>query len=248
MSYNDPLVEEGAISGMQIQSWRRINWRSLSVQLIFSFVAVSIIAALVVGLPAIWLIRSQSENQAWSQVEQGSRATQALLAARQKEVNGLALLTAERPVLPELLAADKTAELQDFLNTLREGPELDFLLVCDNLQRPVAHVGGLAVADLCRKTNVSGYYLAPDDADRHLWLLAIETIEGSGDSPGFVIAGMVLDNFFAAELRGQTGLEHILLVEDEIMASSLPIEAARTASELLSGGNEDAIDSHRLNS
>lgn len=189
----------------------------MTVHIIFSFITIIIITTLLVGLPAIWLIRNQSEDQAWAQVEQGSRATKALLAALQKEVNGLALLTAQRPVLPELLAQSKTAELQEFLDALREGPELDFLLVCDNLQRPVAQVGGLVGIDPCCEANSSGYYIASDNGRRHLWLLAGESIESTGDPPGSVIAGILLDNAFAAELRSQTGLEHILLVDDEIV-------------------------------
>ena len=226
---------------MLIQFWHRISRRSLSIQIIFSFVAIIFLTAFAVGLPAIWLIRNQSENQAWAQVEQGSRATRSLLLATQKEVNGLALLTAQRPALPELLAQENTTDLQAFLSTLQEGTDLDLLLVCDKLQRPVTNVGDLAAGDLCRQIIVPGYYINPGNVGSRMWLLAIEPIESSSESPGYVIVGVALDNAFAAELHSQTGLEHILLVNDEMVASSLPIEAARTASELLISENEDGV-------
>ena len=68
----------------------------LPVQLILSFVGLALLINLTVGLPALWLIRGQLERQAWTQVEQGRQATQALYAARQAEVHNLALLTAQR--------------------------------------------------------------------------------------------------------------------------------------------------------
>ena len=72
---------------------------SLSVQMIVSSVALVLLTAAAAGLPAIWLIRDQLERQAWAQVEQGSRATKTLYAAKQSEIANLAILTAQRPTL-----------------------------------------------------------------------------------------------------------------------------------------------------
>lgn len=213
--------------------------RSLAAHIIFSFVAIIIITALVVGLPAIWLIRSQSENQAWAQVEQGSRSTQALLISMQNEMNGLALLTAQRPSLPTMIASRQNDELQDFLGTLQEGTELDLLLVCDNSKRLIASVGRLDVVDLCRQTIMPGYYFAPDYGGHRLWSLAIEPVESVAETLGIVIVGVALDNAFTEELQNQTGLEHNLLVNDEIVSSSLPDTGPRTASRLFESEDEN---------
>ena len=103
------------------------SWHTLTVQIVSSFVGLVLLTAVAVGLPAIWLIQSQSENQAWAQEEQGRRSTLALLAAGQKEIDGLAILTltAQRPALPNLLIQENNAELDAFLSTLQEGTELD---------------------------------------------------------------------------------------------------------------------------
>ncbi|MCA9951454.1 MAG: PAS domain S-box protein [Anaerolineales bacterium] len=226
---------------MLIKFWHSLNQRSLSVQIIFSFVIIIIFTAFAVGLPAIWLIRNQSEMQAWAQVEQGSRATRSLLIATQKEVNGLALLTAQRPLIPELIAQNNITDLQIFLNTLREGTDLDLLLICDSSQKPVISVGDLVESNLCLQTTVPGYYINPESDGRRMWILGIEPIESTAELSNYVIVGIALDNTFASELRSQTGLEHTLLVNNEIVASSLPLDAARTASTQLNGENENAI-------
>ena len=59
---------------------------SLSAQMILSFVALVFLTALAIGLPAIFLIRDQLTRQAWAQVEQGGRATQALYASSRSEI------------------------------------------------------------------------------------------------------------------------------------------------------------------
>ena len=48
--------------------------RKLSTQLIVAFIAVVLLTAATVGLPAIWVLQNQFDRQAWSQVEQGQRA------------------------------------------------------------------------------------------------------------------------------------------------------------------------------
>lgn len=209
-----------------------VNWRRLPVQLVSSFVLLVLFTAVAVGIPAIWLIQSQSENQAWAQVEQGSRSTQALLAALRKEVEGLALLTAQRPALPNLLNQGKSAELEIFLETLQEGTELDLLLVCDSSNEEVALIGNQSLSALCSFDRTSGYFVAPNEVPERLWVLAAEQIEGPDEAAGFVIVGIALDDAFATQMQDQTGLEHIFLAGDDILANSLPSENAISVSQL----------------
>ena len=46
------------------------NVNRLPVQLIFSFLAVVLLTAILLGLPAIWLLQNQMDQQAWAKVEQ----------------------------------------------------------------------------------------------------------------------------------------------------------------------------------
>jgi hypothetical protein len=48
---------------------------SLAAQLMLSLAALALLSVLAVGLPAIWLVRSQLQSQAWAQVQQGQQAT-----------------------------------------------------------------------------------------------------------------------------------------------------------------------------
>jgi hypothetical protein len=68
--------------------------QDLNTYLILSYVVIVLLTATAVGLPAILLIRDQLEHQAWSQVSQGHRATEALYAAQERELDNLATLTA----------------------------------------------------------------------------------------------------------------------------------------------------------
>ena len=83
-----------------------------------------ILTAVATGLPDVFLIRNQVQRQAWAQVDQGSRATQALHAAWQDEVTGLATITSQRPTLTDLLSQrGKEAALTEYLHTLKHDTE-----------------------------------------------------------------------------------------------------------------------------
>ncbi|MBN1993041.1 MAG: PAS domain-containing protein [Anaerolineae bacterium] len=202
--------------------------RSLPVQIILSFIALVVLTAVAVGLPAIWLIRYQLQRQAWAQVEQGSRAAQALYTARGNELISLATLTAERPTLQKLLEQQAQAQLSAYLQTLQAGAGLDLVLVCDSEKQAL---GGarLAIAnELCAVDIPAGLYIQPDIVPQP-WLFAAHPLEIAA-SQGQVIVGIVLNNNFAAQMYYQTGLEHTLLVDGQPAATSLAgPQSARTA-------------------
>ena len=103
------------------------NLQSLSAQMILSSIALVLLMAAAAGLPAIWLIRGQFDRQAWAQVNQGSRAAQALYEAKQSELAGLATLTAQRPTLQDLLAQGDQAALNAYLDKNLDHPIGPFL-------------------------------------------------------------------------------------------------------------------------
>jgi PAS domain S-box-containing protein len=197
---------------------------SLPVQMILSFVALVLLTAVAAGLPAIRLIRDQLKHQAWAQVEQGRRATQALYEARQSEVKNLATLTAQRPTLRQLLAEEDQAGLETYLGTLRAGAGLDVLLVCDSEQRTVIQTGGTTAEALCATRTESGFHIVSTDLTSQAWLFATHPISDVADyrDAGFlVVVGIALNEGFAAQMRDQTGLAHTVLVDGEPLATSL---------------------------
>lgn len=194
---------------------------SLTAQMIVSYIGLVLLTAVALGIPAIWLIRNQIEQQAWARLDQGSRATTALFEGWQGKVNDLAALTSQRPTLQTLLANNDSSALIDYLQTLRADTELDLLLVCDEGQS-VAQAGTADFPDICHTYQSTGYYnLAAPDATPAIWLLARHDVANGIGPAGQVIAGVALDQPFLQEMQAQTGLEHTLFPDDQPAVGSL---------------------------
>ena len=134
---------------MQLMKPFGIDLHSLPAQMILSLIGLVLLTAAAAGLPAIWLIRGQLDRQAWAQVEQGSRAAQALYAARESEMTSLATLMAQRPTLRDLLVQGDQTSMQAYLRILQTSAELDLVLVCDSNQQAVAQAGEVISDALC---------------------------------------------------------------------------------------------------
>jgi PAS domain S-box-containing protein len=202
---------------------------SLTVQMILSYIGLVLLTAVALGIPAIWLIRNQIEEQAWARVDQGGRATAALFTGWQGKVDDLATLTSQRPTLQTLLAAEDLPALLDYLQILRADTKLDLLLVCREGQ-PVAQAGAPVLSEveatvspnICLTYKNTGYYnLAPPDTTPAIWLLAAHDVTHETRPPNRVIAGVILDKSFLREMQAQTGLEHTLFPDGQPVVGSL---------------------------
>ena len=215
-----------------------LDRHSLIVQLVLSFMFLVLLTAFAAGLPAILLIRNQIQRQAWAQVDQGSRATQALYTAWESNVTHLATLTSQRPTLRALLVQDNQADLTQYLHTLRGDTELDLLLICDNDRQVITQAGINVTGDICAIEEAAGFYFLPADTTAQVWLLAAHAVEagtaGEAGIQGKVIAGVVLDDEFTVQLRDQTGLEHTLYADGKPVTTSLPVSVVEWAA---SGGD-----------
>jgi PAS domain S-box-containing protein len=200
----------------------RFDPQSLSAQMILSFIALVLLTAVAAGVPAVGLIRGQLEHQAWAQVEQGSRATLALYEARQSELEGLATLMAERPTLSQLVTDGQQEALPVYLSTLQEGSGLDLVLICDPSPRTVAQAGEALPEDLCAKGHHSGSHLISVGPDPQVWLLAFQQLDNASvGQASIVVVGLALDDEFASQMCAQTGLEHTIVVNGQVAATSL---------------------------
>ena len=207
--------------------------RSLSVQLIASFVALVLLTAVSVGLPAIWLIRDQLQRQAWAQVEQGGRATRALYAAKQKEVAELATLAAQRPTLRSLLVKDQVSSLRTYLRTLQVGAGLGLVQICNPERQAIAWVGELGTDTLCSADADGGFFTILVGSTPQVWLVSVHPVRDMADESGnayLVVVGIALDEAFTLEMREQTGLGQIVLVDGVPVASSLTARTILNAS------------------
>jgi two-component system phosphate regulon sensor histidine kinase PhoR len=199
-----------------------MDLRSLSTQMVLSFVALVLLTVTAVGVPAIWLIRQQMGRQAWSQLEQGSRASQALYEAKESEVTDLAVLTAQRPTLRDLVTREESETLSSYLDTLRTGAGLDLMAVCTSNWQQVAQAGHAITVEVCQDRGGDGFQVIPEGSFPRVWLLAAHPIAGAGADLGQVIVGTAVDDAFAKGISDQTGLEHTLLVDGQPVATSLP--------------------------
>jgi PAS domain S-box-containing protein len=197
-----------------------MNFRSLSTQMVLSFVALVLLTVTAVAVPAIWLMREQMSRQAWRQVEHGSRATQALYTARRSEIIDLAVLTAQRPTLRELVVSGEAEALSTYLDALRIGAGLDLMVVCTPSRQRVAQAGGPIDGDLCQGGRSGQFQARRVGSSPQVWLLAAHPIEGEEAYLGEVIVGTAVDDAFARGFSEQTGLEHTLLMDGQAVATS----------------------------
>jgi PAS domain S-box-containing protein len=189
--------------------------------MILSFSAVVILTTAIAGLPAIWLIRGQLEQQAWSQVEQGRRAAQTLYAAHQSEIGSKATLIAQRPTLQELLTREDLIGLVAYMKTLQSSAGFDLLLICDTNNQVVASTIELLTENLCEARSNDAYQVIYENLSvPQIWLSDSEPIRIDDKPFGEVIVGERLGDEFATKLRAQTGLEHILLLDKQPVATS----------------------------
>jgi len=196
--------------------------------MITAFIAIVILASTTVGVPAIWLLQNQLDRQAWAQVEQGQRVTIALYASHYKEVLNLAILTAQRPTLRELLAQNDIPALTDYLITLQRGAGLDRIVVCDPEDQLVATTDNIIPASVCKTWKTGNYQ--QNQTIPQVCLTAHQSIESEMGYLGEVFVCSSMDDEFETQLRDQTGLEHILWIEEIPVSTSFtggasPLEA-----------------------
>ncbi len=198
----------------------KIDPHSLTVHLILNALFLVLLTSVLAGLPALVLIGRQLDQQAWNQVEQGLRASQALFASRQDDIIGLANLTAQRPTISTLIIEDDRQELGGYLETLRLGATLDEIMICSPSGEMLSHAGDNLPAVACLGDWSAGYQILATDVGSHALLLAYSPILQGNKILGDVIVGLYLDHPLAITLREQTGLEHTLFMEGEPIATS----------------------------
>lgn len=219
---------------------------SLPAQMALMTVSLIILTVGAIGVPAIWLLRQQLNRQAWALVEQGSQTIQASLSASLSDLNNLAILSAQRPTLRQLLRQNDLQNLQAYLNALQSGSGLDVVVICSANGQIVAQAGQILPPEACQDRPSNQTFLAERGANPPGWMLAIQPIEDANGEFGagyYVLVGRALDPSFMTELRRQSGLEIILLSGEQYIASSLPggAETWQTIAGQLGGDAESGI-------
>ena len=162
------------------------------------------------------------------------QATQALYAAREQDLDNLATLTAQRPSLRSLLQPVDREALAAYLETLRQGADLDWIAVCGTDAKAIAQVvdgtaGALPSSPCTLHPAQIVPAMAPTGEVSGVWLMSGEPIKAENEETiGTVTVGRQLNAAFAAQMRSQTGLDHTLWFDDISVVTSLNGDGALT--------------------
>ena len=175
-----------------------------------------------IGVPVFLLINRQASSQAQLLMDQSVVASKAFLSSEQSNLQSLALLVSQRPTLRGLLEDQELSSMEEYLNTLREGANLDFLLVCSDGNDITGSGQNLSIAELCLQETSSGYTALR--SSNELYLYSSVNLELSEDTVYKVIVGRQMSNILA-QLQSETGLRYFLIRQNQFLVSSEPSTA-----------------------
>ena len=207
-------------------------------QLIATFLVGFLGIGIAIGVPVILLISQQSSSNAQLLLNQAVVASRAFLEGEKSDLQSLALLISQRPTLTQLLAEQDSAALEGYLDTLREGANVDVVLICTQGSESTAIAGNLAGSDLCRLDKQSGFISLSSSND--LYLYATGDVSFEGKLPYKVVVGKSAPSILA-DLQAETRLLYFLIREEQVIDSSEPsIEVSQVpASELLQSASQN---------
>jgi two-component system phosphate regulon sensor histidine kinase PhoR len=221
-------------------------------QLTFTFLAGFLGIGIAIGLPAVVLISRQASSQAQLLLNQAVVASGASMQREGSDLQSLALLISQRPTLTRLLEEQNVTSLVTYLNTLQEGANVDFVLICSDGNEIIGIDSSLA--ELCQLDSQSGYAVLT--SSKGLYLYATADVTSVAQPPYKVVIGKNASSILS-DLHKETGLLYFLVQQNGATYTSDPsIETTPTlATVLLQSSTSDAnrslqqrslnIDQHR---
>jgi PAS domain S-box-containing protein len=224
----------------------------LGSQLTFIFLVGFLGIGIAIGLPVILLIGQQSSSHAQLLLEQAVVASRAFMRREASDLQSLALLISQRPTLIQLLNEEDFLSLESYLATLREGANVDLILICSDKNEITGT--GRNLTELCQLNSQSGYAALPFDNTMYLYAKADVS---SNAQPAYQVIVGKLASSTLTDLQKETGLLYFLLRQDKAIYTSDPsvvLSPSLTASLLQSSnGNTNLslqqrsvkLDAHR---
>ncbi len=197
--------------------------RQLSSRLIFTFVGVVLVTAVVAGGLAYRLIYTELEKQSWVRVTDGQRMILILLEAEKNRLDSLATLTAQRPTLQRLLRKGDVAAITKYAQSYQLDAEVDMLAVYDGNAQLLTTSNPDLQCPSPYLDETADYCVVVGDARTQPALMIGRQIldESTGNLLGYVTIGVLLDDTFARQLATQTGLDQSIFVDDRCIATSI---------------------------
>jgi len=190
--------------------------RKLRSQLVLTFLLSSLGIGVAIGLPVMLLINRQASSQAQLILHQATLTTQAFFTSEKADLQNLALLSSQRPTLIRLLGEQDARSLESYLDTLRNGADLDLILVCNQGQAVKGIGEDISMNELCQSGSQSGYVSLSSEDDLYIYTTA--NVESTG-SLYEVCVGKRL-SFILEELEKETGLVYFLVHKNQVLGSS----------------------------
>src|SRR5919109_4263972 len=123
-----------------------------------------------IGLPVILLISQQTSSHAQLLLDQAVVASRAFLEREKSDLQSLAFLISQRPTLIRLLNEGDLSSLESYLETLRNGANIDLVLICSGGNEIMATTAGLT--ELCQLDSLTGYAGVPSSNTLYLYAAA----------------------------------------------------------------------------
>lgn len=193
--------------------------RRLRSQLVLTFLAGFLGIGIAISLPVIILINRQTSSQAQFLLDQTVIASRAFIASERSDLQNLALLVSQRPTLMQLLGGKDNSALERYLDTLREGANLDAILVCEGKREVTGSNHNGSTTELCLTNLQSGY--ANISSSNDLYLYAVADLSLPQNSIYKVVVGRKT-SIILEELQEETGLLYFLVRQNHVINSSDP--------------------------
>ena len=197
--------------------YSRLHLHRLRSQLILTFLAGFLGIGIAIGLPVLVLINRQASSQAQLLLDQSVISSRAFIESEQSNLESLALLVSQRPTLMRYLEEQSFSSLGDYLNTLREGANLDLLLVCSDGSDVTKPGQAVSIADLCSKEPQDGYAVSGTSDAQYLYS-SVDTEPVQGSTYRIVVGKRTAS--ILTELQNETGLHYFLVQENQTIDSS----------------------------
>lgn len=199
--------------------YRKYHSRRLRTQLVLTFLAGFLGIGVAISVPVIILINRQASSQAQFLLDQTVLASRAFIASERSDLQSLALLVSQRPTLIQLLGENEPAALKRYLDTLQEGANLDWILICAGDKEVTGTSQNAPDTELCLTNTQSGYAIIPSANDLHLY--AIANLSPSQNFAYKVIVGKRTSTILV-ELQEETGILYFLVRQGQVINSSDP--------------------------
>ena len=217
-----------------MRSFLKHRLHRLGSQLTFIILAGFLGIGVAIGLPVILLISQQSSSHAQLLLDQAVVASRAFMQREEADLQSLALLISQRPTLIRLLNEEDFSSLESYLDTLRDGANVDLILICSGGNKATGIDQDLT--ELCRLDSQSGYAVL-SSADV-LYLYATAGVSSNQPAPHQVIIGKRASSILT-DLQKETGLLYFLLRQNQVGYASDPsiVVNPTLAGGLLQGSN-----------